>query len=201
MTLEDLIKQVTSYHPNADLDLINRAFAFASRAHEGQKRKSGEDYIIHPLSVAFILAQLQLDVHTIAAGLLHDVVEDTAATLEELENLFGEQIAKLVDGVTKISRIEYKSQEEQRENLRKMLLAMAKDIRVILIKLADRLHNMRTLKHQAEEKQKEIATETLEIFAPLAHRLGIFRLKWELEDLALLYLAPDKYYELVETFL
>ena len=199
MTLEDLIKQVTSYHPNADLDLINRAFAFASRAHEGQKRKSGEDYIIHPLSVAFILAQLQLDVHTIAAGLLHDVVEDTAATLEELENLFGEQIAKLVDGVTKISRIEYKSQEEQQvENLRKMLLAMAKDIRVILIKLADRLHNMRTLKHQAEEKQKEIATETLEIFAPLAHRLGIFRLKWELEDLALLYLAPDKYYELVE---
>ena len=199
MTLEDLIKQVTSYHPNADVDLLKRAYAFASRAHEGQKRKSGEDYIIHPLSVAYILAQLQLDVPTIAAGLLHDVVEDTSATLEDLEANFGEEIAKLVDGVTKISRIEYKSQEEQQvENLRKMLLAMAKDIRVILIKLADRLHNMRTLKHQAEDKQKEIAKETLEIFAPLAHRLGIFRLKWELEDLAFRFLAPDKYYELVQ---
>jgi guanosine-3',5'-bis(diphosphate) 3'-pyrophosphohydrolase len=199
MTLEELITQLTSYHPNAELDLINQAFAFASRAHEGQKRKSGEDYIIHPLSVAYILAQLQLDVATITAGLLHDVVEDTSATLEELEDLFGKEIAMLVDGVTKISRIEYKSQEDQQvENLRKMLLAMAKDIRVILIKLADRLHNMRTLKHQGEGKQKEVATETLEIFAPLAHRLGIFRLKWELEDLALRYLAPDKYYELVE---
>lgn len=199
MTLEDLKKEVISYHQNADINLIEKAYAFASKAHEGQKRKSGEAYIIHPLAVAFILAQLKLDVPTIVAGLLHDVVEDTTATLEELADVFGQEITMLVDGVTKLSRIEYKSKEEQQvESLRKMFLAMAKDIRVILIKLADRLHNMRTLKHQAGDRQKEIAEETLEIFAPLAHRLGIFRLKWELEDLALRFLAPDKYYELVQ---
>lgn len=200
MTLENLINEILSYHPNADVTLIKEAYAFASRAHEGQKRKSGEAFIIHPLAVAYILAQLQLDMTTIAAGLLHDVVEDTEATLEEIEKDFGLEITLLIDGVTKLSRIEYKSKEEQQvENLRKMFLAMAKDIRVILIKLADRLHNMRTLKHQEFDKQKEVAEETLEIFAPLAHRLGIFRLKWELEDLALRYLAPEKYYELVQS--
>lgn len=200
MTLEDLINKVLSYYPNADITLIKNAYDYASRAHEGQKRKSGEDYIVHPLAVAYILAQLQLDVTTIVAGLLHDVVEDTEKTLEDLEQAFGKEIAMLVDGVTKLSRIEYKSKEEQQvENLRKMFLAMAKDIRVILIKLADRLHNMRTLKYQDPAKQKEIAEETLEIFAPLAHRLGIFRLKWELEDLSLRYLDADVYYELVQS--
>ncbi|MDS1030013.1 bifunctional (p)ppGpp synthetase/guanosine-3',5'-bis(diphosphate) 3'-pyrophosphohydrolase [Bacillota bacterium LX-D] len=199
MTLEDLENEVLSYYPSVNINLIRKAFYYASKAHEGQKRKSGEAYIIHPLAVAIILAQLHLDVSTIIAGLLHDVVEDTNATLAEISDTFGPEIAMLVDGVTKLSRIEYKSKEEQQvESLRKMFLAMAKDIRVILIKLADRLHNMRTLKHQAEAKQKEIAEETLEIFAPLAHRLGIFRLKWELEDLALRYLAPEKYYELVQ---
>lgn len=200
MTLEDLINEVLSYYPSADIALIKEAYNYASRAHEGQKRKSGEDYIVHPLAVAFILAQLQLDVITIVAGLLHDVVEDTETTLEDLQDTFGHEVALLVDGVTKLSRIEYKSKEEQQvESLRKMFLAMAKDIRVILIKLADRLHNMRTLKYQEPAKQKEIAEETLEIFAPLAHRLGIFRLKWELEDLSLRYLDANVYYELVQS--
>ncbi|KKM09231.1 (p)ppGpp synthetase [Clostridiales bacterium PH28_bin88] len=199
MSIQGVIQKVQTYYPQADVQLVQQAYLFASTAHQGQHRRSGEDYIVHPLEVATILAELQLDVVTIAAGLLHDVVEDTSFTLEDLERAFGAEIALLVDGVTKLSRIEYKSKmEQQAENLRKMFLAMAKDIRVILIKLADRLHNMRTLKHQPEEKQRECAQETLEIFAPLAHRLGIFRLKWELEDLSLRYMEPERYYELVQ---
>jgi len=198
-TIDKLIQKVKSYYPAADKELLRRAFDFAFNAHQGQHRRSGEDYIVHPLEVAMILAQLQLDEVTIAAALLHDVAEDTKATLEDIEREFGSEIALLVDGVTKLSRIESKTKQEQRaDNLRKMFLAMAKDIRVILIKLADRLHNMRTLKYQSSHKQKEIAEDTLEIFAPLAHRLGIFELRWQLEDLALRYLHPEEYYDLVQ---
>jgi len=185
---------------NADIDtsMIERAYDFAARAHDGQFRISGEEYINHPLETAHILAELGLDVTTIVAALLHDVVEDTGVSLSDIEKNFGEETALLVDGVTKLSRIEFKSKEDaQAEYLRKMFFAMAKDIRVILIKLADRLHNMRTLKYQNTHKQLEIAQETLDIYAPLAHRLGIFRFKWELEDLSLRYLEPDVYYELV----
>lgn len=186
MDLKELERQVKSYQPGADLKLLDDAYQFAAAAHQGQKRRSGEDFITHPLNVAAILAELQLDVVTIAAALLHDVVEDTPISLDTIREIFGDEVALLVDGVTKLSRLEYKTKEEQQaETLRKMFLAMAQDIRVILIKLADRLHNMRTLKHHPPEKQQEIARETLEIFAPLAHRLGIFRLKWELEDQSL----------------
>jgi len=198
--LKELERQIKSYQPGADFKLLEDAFQFAATAHQGQKRRSGEDYISHPLNVAAILAELQLDLVTIAAALLHDVVEDTPIRLDTIRELFGDEIALLVDGVTKLSRLEYKTKEEQQaETLRKMFIAMAKDIRVILIKLADRLHNMRTLKHHPVEKQGEIARETLEIYAPLAHRLGIFRLKWELEDQALHYLEPERYYELVNS--
>ncbi|MCL5676454.1 MAG: bifunctional (p)ppGpp synthetase/guanosine-3',5'-bis(diphosphate) 3'-pyrophosphohydrolase [Firmicutes bacterium] len=187
------------YSPNADLEMVTRAFNVARLAHEGQLRESGEPYILHPLAVAGILADLEVDIVTIAAALLHDVVEDTGVTLQDIETQFGKEIAQLVDGVTKLGKLEFKSHEEtQAENLRKMLLAMANDIRVILIKLADRLHNMRTLKHRPPEKQMAVARETLEIFAPLAHRLGISRVKWELEDLCLRYLEPEKYYFLTE---
>lgn len=199
MKLEDLCQKIEGYNPSADLDLVAKAYDFAALAHTGQFRISGDPYIQHPLGVASILAELELDVITIAASLLHDVVEDTQFTLEDIEENFGDEIALLVDGVTKLSRIEYKSKEEQQvENLRKMFFAMAKDIRVILIKLADRLHNLRTLKYLPVRKQKKIAQETLEVYAPLAHRLGIFRIKWELEDTAFRYLEPEKYYELVE---
>ncbi|MBE3581187.1 MAG: bifunctional (p)ppGpp synthetase/guanosine-3',5'-bis(diphosphate) 3'-pyrophosphohydrolase [Thermoanaerobacteraceae bacterium] len=198
--LQGLERQILLYYPDADLQLIRKAYDYARKAHGDQKRYSGEPYIIHPLAVAEILAELQLDIVTIAAGLLHDVVEDTAVGLDDVRENFGEEVAYLVDGVTKLSRLEYKTKEEQQaETLRKMFLAMAKDIRVILIKLADRLHNMRTLRHCPPEKQREIARETLEIYAPLAHRLGIFRLKWELEDHALRYLEPDVYYDLVKS--
>ncbi len=198
-SLGKLIKRIQQYNANPRVDFIKEAYEFAEHAHAGQFRNSGEPYISHPLAVAIILAGLELDLITVGAGLLHDVVEDTKITQEEIEAKFGQEIALLVDGVTKLSRIEYRSKEEQQaENLRKMFLAMAKDIRVILIKLADRLHNMRTLKHQSANKQKEIAQETLEIFAPLANRLGIFHIKWELEDLCLRYLEPETYYELVE---
>jgi len=199
MDIKTIIEAVTSYNKKADISLVKKAYDFALEAHRGQYRLSGEEYIEHPLQVALILAELELDVVTIAAGILHDVVEDTEVTLDEIRGEFGEEIALLVDGVTKLSRIEFTSKEEQQvENLRKMFLAMAKDIRVILIKLADRLHNMRTLAHQSKEKQKEISEETLEIFAPLAHRLGIFRIKWELEDLSLRFLNPNRYYALVK---
>lgn len=198
--IEKLIAEIKTYDPDVNGDLIRLGYSYATLAHQGQKRKSGEDYIIHPLGVAQILVELQLDAVTITAGLLHDVVEDCNITLEELTKEFGKEVALLVDGVTKLSKIEFKSKEEQQvENLRKMFLAMAKDIRVLLIKLADRLHNMRTLKHQTPQKQVEIADETLEIFAPLAHRLGIFKLKWELEDLALRYLEEEQYYQLVQS--
>lgn len=199
MGLKKLISEMTKYNPEADVDFVKRVYAFAEKAHEGQLRISGEPFITHPLGVAEILAKLELDTVTIAAGLLHDVVEDTDIQLEAIEEQFGAEIALLVDGVTKLSRIEFKNKMEQQvENLRKMFFAMAKDIRVILIKLADRTHNMRTLKHMMPAKQREIAEETLEIFAPLAHRLGIFKMKWELEDLSLRYLEPEKYYELVD---
>lgn len=199
MDLQTLIETVKSYNEKADTSPIEEAYSFAVEAHKGQMRLSGEEYINHPLNVASILAELELDVVTITAAILHDVVEDTSVTLDDIRSAFGDEIALLVDGVTKLSRIEYTSKEEQQvENLRKMFLAMAKDIRVIIIKLADRLHNMRTLSHQPKIKQKEKAKETLEIFAPLAHRLGIFRIKWELEDWSLRYLKPDTYYDLVK---
>ncbi len=199
MTFEELSEKLKTVLPQANLETVTKAYRFAEDAHRGQHRNSGEDYIQHPLEVAMILAGLEMDEATIAAALLHDVVEDTAHTLVEIEKGFGAEIAILVDGVTKLGRIEYKTKVEQQvENLRKMFLAMARDIRVILIKLADRLHNMRTLKYHSVEKQKEIAKETLEIFAPLANRLGIFRIKWELEDLSFRYLKPQEYYDLVE---
>jgi len=199
MSFAELRVKLQNKFPQARLDVIDKAYQFAEVAHRNQLRISGEDYILHPLEVAKILVELEMDEATLAASLLHDVVEDTSYTIGDIEKEFGSEIALLVDGVTKLGRIEYKSKVEQQvENLRKMFLAMAKDIRVILIKLADRLHNMRTLKYHSIEKQKEIARETLEIFAPLANRLGIFRMKWELEDLAFRYLEPDKYYDLVE---
>lgn len=179
--------------------LIERAYRFAEQAHHGQQRDSGEDFIQHPMAVAVILAEMEMDQETIAAGLLHDVPEDTQITVEQVRREFGDNIARLVDGVTKLGRIAVSSKEEQQvENYRKMFLAMAQDFRVILIKLADRLHNLRTLKHITPERQQETARETLEIYAPLAHRLGIWKIKWELEDLALRYIAPQAYYDLVQ---
>ena len=199
VTIDDLLDGVRQTQPEADLALIKSAYDLAHAAHAGQKRASGEEYIIHPLHVAAILVDMHLDEATISAALLHDVVEDTTYTIEEMQEHFGDEVAMLIDGVTKLGRIEYKSKEEQQlENYRKLFLAMAKDIRVILIKLADRLHNMRTLKYMREDKQKRIATETLEIYAPLANRLGISSIKCELEDLCLRYLEPDSYYDLVE---
>ena len=198
--IDMILEAVKSYQPNADIDLIRRAYELADAAHKGQKRVSGEDYIIHPLAVAKILTDLQIDDITISAAILHDVVEDTTHTLDEMRELFGDEVAMLIDGVTKLGRIQYKSKEEQQlESYRKMFLAMAKDIRVIMIKLADRLHNMRTLKYMREDKQKRIARETIEIYAPLANRLGISNVKWELEDLCLRYLDPKAYYDLVES--
>ncbi len=195
MDLESLIEKIQSYNPDADVELVSKAYFFARDAHAGQFRNSGESFFLHPYEVAMILAELELDTITIAAGLLHDVLEDTPTTREELTLEFGKEIAELVDGVTKLSKIAFKTREERQiENLRKMFLAMAKDIRVVLIRLADRLHNMRTLRHMPVVKQKKIAGETLEIYAPLAHRLGMWRIKWELEDLAFRYLEPTEYY-------
>ena len=203
----DLLSRVRRYHPSEDLSLIERAYQVAYRAHLDQKRKSGEPYIIHPLCVAIILADLEMDQETIAAGLLHDVVEDTIYTAEELKEQFGDDVALLVDGVTKLQKLQFTGDdgnktpdrlEMQAENLRKMFLAMAKDIRVILIKLADRLHNMRTLKYQKIEAQQRIARETLEIYSPIASRLGISKLKVELDDLSFKYLEPEAYYDLAE---
>lgn len=197
---EELITSVRRYHPSADISLIEKAYKIADEAHTGQVRKSGEAYIIHPLCVAIILAELELDKETIVAGILHDVVEDTVMTEEEIAQEFSEEVALLVDGVTKLGQLSYDADkvEVQAENLRKMFLAMAKDIRVILIKLADRLHNMRTLKYMKPEKQKEKARETMDIYAPIAQRLGISKIKIELDDLSLKYLEPEAYYDLVE---
>ena len=196
-----LVKRVKKYHPSDDISMIERAYEIARSAHENQFRKSGEPYIIHPLSVGIILADLELDKETIVAGLLHDVVEDTEWTNEDVTKEFGSDVAHLVDGVTKLNKLQYHGDkmEFQADNLRKMFMAMAKDIRVILIKLADRLHNMRTLKYQPEEKQKEIARETLDIYSPIAQRLGISRVKVELDDLSLKYLKPEVYQDLKET--
>ena len=196
---EDLMSCVKSYLSDPDaLDMIQKAYVLAAEAHASQKRQSGEPYIIHPLSVAYILAQLQMDAAGITAALLHDVVEDTEHTLSDIETLFGKEVAALVDGVTKLSQFHYKDKEDQQlENFRKMFLAMAKDIRVVLIKLADRLHNMRTLSVFRRDKQIRIAKETQEIYAPLAHRLGIYNIKWELEDLCFYYLEPEAYADLV----
>jgi GTP pyrophosphokinase len=197
---EELITSIRRYHPSDDISMIEKAYNIANNAHKEQKRKSGEPYIIHPLCVAIILAELEMDKETIAAGILHDVVEDTIMTLDELKAEFGEEVALLVDGVTKLTQISWSmdKMEIQAENLRKMFLAMAKDIRVIIIKLADRLHNMRTLKYMRPEKQKEKAKETMEIYAPIAHRLGISKIKIELDDLSLKYIHPEVYYELAE---
>ena len=193
-----LIETIRRYHPSDDISLIERAYMTAKNAHMDQRRKSGEPYIIHPLCVAIILAELELDKETIIAGLLHDVVEDTILTGEQLSRVFGADVGLLVDGVTKLTQITWTNDklDIQAENLRKMFLAMAKDIRVILIKLADRLHNMRTLQYMKPEKQKEKARETLEIYAPIADRLGISRVKIELDDLALKYLQPEVFEEL-----
>ena len=206
---EELIIRVRKYHPSTDISLIQKAYRIAYDAHKGQARKSGEPYIIHPLCVAIILADLELDKETIVAGLLHDVVEDTIMTDDEIKEEFGQDVALLVDGVTKLEKLNFHGEhgnqdkdaeklERQAENLRKMFLAMAKDIRVILIKLADRLHNMRTLQHLRPEKQQEIARETLDIYSPIAQRLGISKIKVELDDLSLKYLEPDAYYDLVD---
>lgn len=194
-----LIDTIHSYLPQADCEDVTKAYHAAEEAHKEQHRVSGEPYILHPLAVAQILADMKIDTTTITAALLHDVVEDTACTLEDLRNEFGREVAFLVDGVTKLSRLNYRTKEDQQLNsMRKMFLAMAKDVRVVVIKLADRLHNMRTLRYMRSDKQKRIAQETLEIFAPLAHRLGIFNIKWELEDLSFRYLEPDKYYDFVD---
>ena len=204
---QDLIERVRKYHPSDDISMIEKAYRLADNAHQGQVRKSGEPYIIHPLCVAIILADLELDKETIVAGLLHDVVEDTVMTVEQVGEQFGTDVAFLVDGVTKLQHLHLADNsgnkteaqlEMQAENLRKMFMAMAKDIRVIMIKLADRLHNMRTLKHMPHEKQIRIARETMDIYAPIAQRLGISKIKVELDDLSLKYLEPDVYYDLVD---
>ena len=197
LRFNDVLERLTSYQPNADIELLKKAYVFSAKVHLGQVRLSGEPYLNHPLEVAGILTQLKLDVASVATGLLHDTVEDTLTTPKEVQENFGDEIAQLVDGLTKISRISLRSSEEhQAENFRKMILAMVKDIRVILIKLADRLHNMRTLQYHSPEKQAEIAQETLDIYAPLAHRLGIDWIKSELENLAFQYLHPEIYEEI-----
>lgn len=197
LRFNDILDRLLAYNPNADVDLLRKAYVFSAKVHMGQVRLSGEPYLTHPLEVTGILTQMRLDIATLTTGLLHDTVEDTLTTLEEIRENFGEEIAQLVDGVTKISQISFRSSEEkQAENFRKMILAMVKDIRVILIKLADRLHNMRTLRYHTPEKQVEIAQETLDIYAPLANRLGIEWIKSELEDLAFKHLHPDIYADL-----
>ncbi len=195
--INDILDQIHSYMPDADTSLVEKAYVYSAKVHAGQTRLSGEPYLSHPLAVAFILAQQRLDLASITAGLLHDSVEDTLATIEELEKMFGRDVARIVDGVTKISQIEFQSKiQKQAENIRKMILAMSKDIRVLLVKLADRLHNMRTLQYQKHHKRVKIARETLDIYAPLASRLGIDWMKRELEDLAFSFLYPEEYHEL-----
>src|SRR5262245_25070483 len=197
MTITELVDRVRSYTPTAPVEVIQRAYEFSAEVHKGQRRASGEPYLTHPLQVASIIADLRLDVPSVATGLLHDTVEDTLATLPHIEEHFGSENGALLDGVTKTGQINFPSREEkQAENFRKMLLAMARDIRVILVKLADRTHNMRTLGHLDPHRQAEIAEETLDIYAPLAHRLGVYWIKSELEDNSLRYLHPEVYYQL-----
>ncbi len=200
LRLNDILQRIADYHPDPDLDIIKKAYVYSAKVHQGQIRKSGEPYLVHPLAVAGILTELKLDEASIVTGLLHDTIEDTLATMEELEELFGGEIAQLVDGVTKLSRFqiskEASAEEKQAENFRKMIVAMAKDIRVILVKLADRTHNMRTLEHMAPNKQARIAQETLDIYAPLANRLGISWIKTELEDLSFRYIRPQEFQDL-----
>ncbi|HWW60965.1 MAG TPA: HD domain-containing protein, partial [Thermoanaerobaculia bacterium] len=194
---EDILDKVESYKPDFDEELLQKAYIFSAREHRGQVRSSGEPYLVHPINVAYILAELRLDETSIAVGLLHDVLEDTLTTKETLVAMFGDDVAELVDGVTKISRYAYVSKEEQQaETFRKMLLAMVSDLRVVLVKLADRLHNMRTLQFLPEEKRIAVAKETMEIYAPIANRLGMGRIKHELEDLAFRYLHPREFEEL-----
>ncbi|GJM77290.1 hypothetical protein HMSSN036_95060 [Paenibacillus macerans] len=197
MGIEQLLEKASAYIKEPELQRIRVAYEFAEQAHHGQVRKSGEPYILHPLAVADIVVNMQMDALSIIAALLHDVVEDTTVSLKEIQEQFGNDCALLVDGLTKLERIKFRSKEEQQnENYRKMFIAMAQDIRVIVIKLADRLHNMRTLKYQSEESQRRIAYETLEIFCPIANRLGISAIKWEMEDIALRYLNPQQYYRI-----
>ena len=197
--IEQLIEKILSYNPEADVDKVREAYDYADAHHEGQKRNSGEDYIVHPFNVALILAEMNMDVPTIIAGLLHDTIEDTEVTYEDVEERFGEEVAILVEGVTKLKMLSYQTkQEKQAENIRKMVLAMAKDIRVVIVKFSDRLHNMRTLEYMTPEKKHDKALETIEIYAPLADRLGMSRVKSELEDLSLRYLDPENYYNLVD---
>ena len=197
---DHLVETVKSYNPSAGFDQIHAAYEYAAAHHAGQNRKDGSPFITHPLAVAQIVAEeLHLDTESIVAALLHDTIEDTSATHEEISKLFSPTVADLVEGVSKLTRVHYTSkEEEQMENLRKMLMAMAKDIRVILIKISDRLHNMRTMEYQTPEKQKQKSFETMEIYAPIAHRLGMQKMKWELEDLSLKYLDPVGYREITE---
>src|SRR6516165_1221585 len=195
--LEDILAKVEKHHPGDNLDLIRRAYIFSAKEHKGQVRASGEPYLTHPLEVANILAEMKMDAVTVSVGLLHDVVEDTLTTLEKIEELFGPEVAHIVDGVTKISQIPFTSKEEkQAENFRKMLLAMTDDIRVIMVKFADRLHNMRTLEYLPGERREAIARETMDIYGPLANRLGMGKIRGELEDLAFSYLDPRSHEEL-----
>src|SRR5450432_133433 len=196
--VRQIVSSVSGYDPGADVALIQRCFDFAAERHAGQRRRSGDPYVVHPVGVARIISDLRLDVPSVCAGLLHDCVEDTSATAEDIGRLFGQEIQFLVEGVTKLGQIAWTTREErQAENFRKMLLAMARDIRVILIKLADRVDNMRTLQHMSRDKQERIARETLEIYAPLSNRLGIQWMKIELEDLAFRYVEPQAYAELL----
>src|SRR5687767_10919958 len=196
--LDQILSSLAGYYPGADIPLVQRAYQFAAQAHDGQTRKSGDPYVTHPLSVAQIITELKLDVASVCAGLLHDCVEDTTATVDQLGEIFGKEIAFLVEGVTKLGKLPWSTKEEQQaENFRKMLLAMARDIRVILVKLCDRLDNMRSLHHLPSEKQERIAAETMQIYAPLANRLGIQWIKVELEDLAFKYLHPGEYEQLI----
>src|SRR3954465_5232014 len=196
LKLADLVERIRGYHPAADVEIVSRAYDYSVRAHEGQKRKSGDPYFIHPANVAGIITELRLDTASICAGLLHDVVEDTLTSNKEIEKQFGAEIATLVDGVTKLSKINFTSKEDrQAENFRKMVVAMSRDIRVLLVKLCDRVDNMRTLEFMSKEAQERISNETLEIYAPLANRLGMQSFKSELEDLSFKYLEPDAHHE------
>ena len=196
MTIERIIKKFSENHPNVDTSILEKAFIFANDAHIGQLRKNGEPYIQHPLHTAYTLAEIKADLPTVVAGLLHDVPEDTNRTLEEIKNEFGEEVYTLVKGITKLGKIKYRGIERYRENLKKMFLAMANDLRVIFIKFCDRLNNLRTLENLSPDKQKRIAQETLEIYAPIAGLLGIGRLKWQMEDICFKFLYPDEFHDL-----